>query len=65
MCITAQAELAIAAAANKWNGDAISDFKFGDCAADVRDNSCKFVAWNMWQNDVRVVAHPGMPIAAT
>jgi hypothetical protein len=62
--ITAQAVLAFAAAANEGNSDAISDFKLCNLFADFRDNSSEFVARNMWQDDVRVVAHPGVPIAA-
>ena len=64
LCIAAGAVLAGAAAIDEGDGDTIADFEFCDAGANGGDDAGEFVAGDMWQYDIAVVAHPGVPIAA-
>ena len=64
LCVAAGAVLAGAAAVDEGDGDAIADFELCYAVADCGDDAGEFVAGNMWQYNIAVVAHPGMPIAA-
>ena len=64
LCIAAGAVLAGAAAIDEGDGDTIADFEFCDAGANGGDDAGEFVAGDVWQYDIAVVAHPGVPIAA-
>lgn len=66
LCITGCAFAAVTAAAYKWYGDTIADFVLGYAVSNCMDRACEFVSERVWElRDIRVMAHPGMPIAAT
>ena len=60
-CVTFRAG---AAAADKGHRDPVADLPSGHVPANGRDVACQLVAGNVRQPDVRVVAHPAVPIAA-
>jgi hypothetical protein len=53
-----------AAATHKGNGYAIALFPQGNVLSDSLNNSCQLVPGNMGKPDIRIMAHPAMPIAA-
>lgn len=56
--------MATAAAGNEGNGDTVACLEPGNVLSDGSDNAGEFVARDMRQANIRIVAHPAMPVAA-
>ncbi len=53
-----------AAGANERHRDAVARLPAGHIFADGFNHAREFVSWHMGNMDVRVVAHPAVPVAA-
>lgn len=63
LLVAGTAFMAMAAAGDERNGNAVAGLEAGDVSADCGDDAGKFMTGDVRQANIRVMPHPAVPIA--